>query len=143
MECTQFRDEKLLDAYDELDVEPDGYREHVESCSGCRNDLEDFREISDQYRLASTECLPRLAPARKRRDHWIPAIAAALLIAVLVGVLVWPSRSVSVVSQAVPPTGLSSPLPAWDADDEAFDRELSELRRRLDRLEFEIRRRNS
>lgn len=150
MDCSKFQDDKLLDAYGDLEVEPEGYRDHVESCAGCRGDLEDLREISEQYRLASIERLPRIPQVRRRRDYWIPAVAAALLIAVTVGVLLWPSRPSP--APLLPQANTEAPavhkpetipLPAWDADDEAFDREIREIDRRLDRLEREIKRRNS
>lgn len=150
MDCSKFPDEKLLDAYGDLVVEPEGYRDHVESCAGCRGDLEDLREISEQYRLASVERLPRVPHVGPRRDYWIPAVAAALLIAVTIAVLVWPSRPAPVSMQPQANTEAPAlrkpdpiPLPAWDADDAAFDREIREIERRVDRLEREIKRRNS
>jgi hypothetical protein len=145
MDCTKFQDEKLLDAYGELFDEPEGYREHLEDCVGCRTDIEDIRDLSEQYRSASQERLGRLPSVPRRRDRWIPAVAAVLLISVVLGLL-FRTPAPPVSPAMIPAASLVRPspvLPAWDADDAAFDREIQDLRRRIDRLENEIQRRNS
>lgn len=146
MDCTKYPDEKLLDAYGELEAEPEGYRDHVETCPGCRTDLEDLRELSEQYRFGSRERLPRAPKLPRRIERWLPALAAAILFAVLVGFLFPSAGPVSPVRPlaSVPkPEPLQRPLPAWDAEDEAFDAEFRDLRHRLDRLESDLKRRNS
>jgi hypothetical protein len=143
MDCTQYADEKLLDAYGELEREPEGYRRHVEACEACRSDLEELRELSEQYRLAAVERLPRAPRLRRRSDFWFPAAAAAALLVAVVAVLLWPANFAPMPDTRVPTVELPPrPLPAWD-DDEALDREFHDLRRRIDRLERDIRRRNS
>lgn len=148
MDCSKFPDEKLLDAYGELEHEPEGYRDHIESCPGCRTDLDDLRELSESYRFASRERLPRAPKLPRRSDRWIPAVAAAILLAAIVGILFRPTMTPAPVAPlatgAAPvPHKFDRPLPAWDADDQAFDDEFRDLRMRLERLESEVKRRPS
>ncbi|MBI2901545.1 MAG: hypothetical protein HYY17_15280 [Planctomycetes bacterium] len=148
MGCSRFRDAKVLDAYGELGAAPHGYAEHLDGCPECRGEIEEMRELSEGYRLASQERLPGTVRFPRRRDRWIPAAAAAVLIAGLFIALLGgrtPSPKATVPATSAPTQRPADvrPLPSWDADDEAFDQELRDLRRRVQRLEHEVRGRNS
>ncbi|GEM_PF-5502438 len=147
MNCWSCREARVLEAYGELEDPPVGYREHLESCTDCRADIEEWRELSASYREVSCERRPFSVVPPRRRERWIPAVAAALFCAVVLGtVFSGTARSPVVVIErfADSPTPTHPiPLPAWDADDEAFDREVRDLRNRLRRMERDIQRRNT
>lgn len=148
MSCEAFRDARVLDAYGDLDAPGGDYLNHLGLCAACREEIEEMREVSEEYRSASVDRWSRRFRVPQRRERWIPAAAAAVLVAVLVGGVLRSSGDAPsvVIPRAERPAARPSaplPLPAWDADDEAFDGEMRDLRRRVQKLESEVRGRNS
>ncbi|MBI2933067.1 MAG: hypothetical protein HYY16_15595 [Planctomycetes bacterium] len=102
MECERFISEKLLLAHGELDRAPD-LQTHLAQCVGCRADVEEMREVARRYREASSEAMPAalrerilaIPPLPRRPPMWQrawPAVAAAVLLAVLAFLLFGPSE---------------------------------------------------
>ena len=50
MHCPDYPDEKLLDAYGELDGNVGDYRRHLGDCLDCRRDLAELHVISGCFK---------------------------------------------------------------------------------------------
>ena len=94
MGCEEFAEAKIARLYDEEFVEPPGFEEHIAQCPACREDLDEFDEVSLLYREASVEPMPLalrakvLSPA-PRRKGWEYVAAAGLAAALLLALVMW------------------------------------------------------
>jgi hypothetical protein len=129
MNCPNYPDEKLLDAYGELDGNVGEYRRHLDDCPDCRGDLAELRVISG--------CFKR-TPARPRLHRWGTPMAAAFLFAFLVGDLFPPAEP---VKEYVGPSAVSAEESlSWEEDETHWDEAIASLSIEIGSLEEELRR---
>ena len=135
MECDRFLEEKVAG------TESPGFREHLAGCEGCWRDLEEYEEVRQLYREASTEryagAVPRLR--RSRPLAWIPAAAAA---AFLVGALLLmlfggPAEVIKTASDKETASGIffRVHLAPWDGEEARLDGTMDDLWKRIESLE--------
>ena len=129
MHCPDYPDEKLLDAYGELDGNVGDYRRHLGDCLDCRRDLAELRIISGCFKKA---------PARPRLHRWGTPVAAAFLFSFLVGGLFSPQEP---VKEYVGPSSVSTEEPlTWEEDETNWDEAIASLSIEIGSLEDELRR---
>jgi hypothetical protein len=95
MECGKYKEEKVLWLYGESGPDAGSLQEHLETCASCREELEDLDEVLLAYREAAGEEIPASLRARVMhrqapRAMWFSSIAAAVAVALLLGLLIRP-----------------------------------------------------
>ena len=129
MHCPDYPDEKLLDAYGELDGNVGGYRRHLDVCSDCQQDLRELRLLSGCFRKT---------PVRPRLHRWGTPMAAAFLFSFLVGGLVSPQEP-GKEYMGPSPVSIEEPL-SWEEDETNWDEAIASLSLEIGSLEDELRR---
>jgi hypothetical protein len=134
MECNRFIDEKIGE------TDSAEFREHRDSCVGCRRDLEELREVRGLYREASVERyrggIPRVR--NPRASWWIPmAAAAAVLIGVFALILTGPRTEGGKSTDSTSSSAIfvRIPLEPWGASDVQVNAALDDCWRKLEQLE--------
>lgn len=122
MECDRFIEEKVGDA-----GSPE-FSDHLAECAACRRDIDEYDEIRELYREASTERYSGGRP-RLRRAAWPVAAAAAVLVAVFATIVMPPSTPVVTIASG------RLRLEPWSREDARLDREMDDLWRRVEELE--------
>lgn len=135
MDCDRFLEEKLSG------TESPEFRAHLASCEACRRDVEEYAEVRRLYREASVERYPGAVPQPRRfaSRSWVPSLAAAVLLGVLLLALFGGPAE-------VPPGGSGAGEPAvagffrvylapWDAQDVRWNEEARNLWERLESFE--------
>lgn len=163
MSCEQYRERRILAAYGEPGADAE-WEAHVAVCASCASEVEEIREVRRLWSAASEGRLSDgarrriLGAVRPRRSAgWRPALAAVLMIGFVLGPLVLlrsgsapfvpgPSAApekmtpgavvdrgledVRIRIEKMVPSRPPAAPPAWS------DREILELRGRLDRLKW-------
>jgi hypothetical protein len=135
MECDRFLEEKLSG------TESPEFREHLAACGGCRRDLEEYDEVRQLYREASTERCPRAVPRlrRSRSLAWMPAAAAAVFLvgALLLMLFGGPGEERGKAPEKETASGIffRVHLSPWDGEESRLDGEMDDLWKRIGSLE--------
>jgi hypothetical protein len=95
MECEKYKEEKVLLLYGESGPDARALQEHLEACPSCREELEELDEALLAYREAAEETMPaalrgRVLRRQAPRAMWFSNIAAAVAVALLLGLLIRP-----------------------------------------------------
>ncbi len=140
MSCDRYLEARVLAAAGEAPADP-AWPAHVAACASCAADVAEFRELLEKDRalsgpgLSTAARLRILASLKPRSRRWVPALAAALMIAFLLGPLLLLRLGQDPVAKLPerPPDPVAEPaIPAGAT----IDRETRVLRERVHRLQI-------
>lgn len=163
MSCEAYSERRILAAYGELGADAE-WEAHVAVCPACASEVEETREVRRLWSAGAPASLPEAARRRilgslrpRRSAGWRPALAAVLMIGFVMGPIVLlrsgpkpvvpgPSASAEKITPGtavdrgiedvrgrvlkLTPSRPPSAPPAWT------DRELKEMRQRVDRMKW-------